>query len=90
MDRLPSKKDQDIYFLACINRFLKYPTVETLDKTNQPNVVIFLGDYIQLLGVPINSILEEARCLIGIKVKKFQKENNINIIPAPAKNHRAI
>ena len=61
------KKDQDIYFLACINRFLKYPTVETLDKTNKPNVVIILDDYIQLHGVPINSILDEARCLKGLE-----------------------
>ena len=50
----PSEKDQDIYFLACIDRFSKYHTVEVFDKSNEPNVVKFLDEYIQIHGVRRN------------------------------------
>ena len=41
-------------------------------------------------GVPGNIRLDQARCLIGYKVKNFCKQNNINIISAPANDHRVI
>ena len=87
---ITNEKDQDIYFLACIDRFSKYPSVEVVDKANGPNVIKFLEDYIQINGVPRNIRLDQARCLIGYKVKNFCKQNNINIITAPANDHRAI
>ena len=34
--------------------------------------------------------LHQACCLIGYKVKSFCKQHNINIITAPANDHRAI
>ena len=40
--QITNGKDQDIYFLACIDRFSKYPTVEIFDKANEPNVIKFL------------------------------------------------
>ena len=40
-----NEKDQDIQFLACMSCFSKHPTVELFNKTNGPNVVIFLDDY---------------------------------------------
>ena len=84
------KKNQDIHFLACIDRFSKYPTVEVLDKANGPKVIKFSDEYIQIHGVPRNIRLDQARCLIGYKVKNFCKQQNINIINAPANDHRAI
>ena len=87
---ITKEKDQDIYFLACIDRFSKYPTVEVFDKANGPNVLKFLDDYIQIHGVPRNFRLDQARCLIGYKVKNFCKQHNINILTAPANDHRAI
>ena len=41
-------------------------------------------------GVPEKIRLDEARCLVGYKVKNFCKQNNINIVTAPANDHRAI
>ena len=88
---ITNEKDQDIHFLACFDRFSKYPTVEVFDKTNGPNVIKFLGYYFQIHGAPPRNIrLDQARCLIGHKVKNFCKQNNINIITAPANDHRAI
>ena len=37
-----SEKDQDIHFLACVDRFSKYPTVEVFDKAIESNVIKFL------------------------------------------------
>ena len=87
---ITNEKDQDIYFLACIDRFSKYPSVEVFDEANGPNVLKFLDDYIQIHGVPRNIRLDQARCLIGYKVKNFCKQHNINILPAPVNDHRAI
>ena len=41
---ITSKKDQDINFLACIERFSKYPTVEVFDEANGPNVIKLLDE----------------------------------------------
>ena len=87
---IKNEKDQDIYFLPCIDHFSKFPTVEVLDKANGLNVIKFLDDYIHIHGVPRNVRLDQARCLIGYKVKNYCKQHNINIITAPANDHRAI
>ena len=87
---ITNEKGQDILFLACIDRFSKYPTVEVFDKANGPNVIKFLDEYTQIHGVPRNIRLDQARCLIGYKVKNFCKQHNINIITAPVSGHRAI
>ena len=86
---ITNEKDQDIHFLACIDRFSKYRTVEVFEKANGPNVIKFQDEYIHIHGVPRNIRLDQARCLIGYKVKSFYKQHNINIITAPANDHRA-
>ena len=78
---ITSEKDQDIHFLACIDRFSKYPTVEVFDRANGPNVLIFLDDYIQIRGVPRNIRLDQAPCLVGYKVKKFCKQIILTLLP---------
>ena len=73
-----------------MDRFSKYPTVEVLDKANGPNVIQFLDEYNQIQGIPRNIRLDQARCFIGYKVKKFCKQHSINIITPPANDHRVI
>ena len=87
---ITNEKDHDIYILACIDRFSKFPTIEVFEKANGPNVLKFLDDYIHIHGVPRNIRLDQARCSIGYKVKNFCKQHNINILPAPVNDHRAI
>ena len=87
---ITNEKDQDTHFLGCIDRFSKYPTVEVFEKANGPNVINFFGEYIYIHGVQRNIRLDQARCLICYKVKNFCKQHNINIITAPANDHRAI
>ena len=70
--------------------FSKYPTVEVFDKANGPIVIKFVDEYVQIHGFPRNIRLDQARCLIGYKVKNFCKQLNINIITALANDHRAI
>ena len=87
---ITNEKDQDTCFLAFIDRFSKYPTVEVFDKANGCNVIKFLDEFIRIHIVPRNIRLDKARCLIGYKVTNFCKQHNINIITAPANDHRAI
>ena len=87
---ITNEKDHYIHFLACIDRFSKYPTAEVFDKANGPNAIKFLDENFQRHGVPRNIRLDQARCLIGYEVKNFCKQHNINIITAPANDHRAI
>ena len=84
------KKIKIFTFLQCIDRFSKYPTIEVFEKANGPNLIKFLDEYIHIHGVPLNIRLDQARCLIGYKVKNFCKQHNINIITAPANDHSAI
>ena len=60
---ITSEEDQNRNFLACIDRFSMYPTVEVFDKAKGPSVVKFLDDYVQIHGVPRNIRLDQARCL---------------------------
>ena len=68
---ITNEKDQDIHFLACLDLFSKYPTVEVIDKANGSNIIKFFDEHIQTHGVPRNFRLDRARCLIGYKVKSF-------------------
>ena len=87
---ITNERDQEIHFLSCIDRFSKYPTVEVFEKANKANVIKFLDEYIHIHGVPRNIRLDQARCLIGYRVKNFCEQHNINIISAPANDNRAI
>ena len=58
---ITKEKDQDICFLACIDRFSNYPTVEVFEKANGPNVIKFLDEYNHINGVPRNIRLDQAR-----------------------------
>ena len=46
-------------------------------------------DYNHIHGVPRNIRLEQARSLLGNKIKNFCKQN-INVVTAPAIDHTAI
>ena len=42
---ITNEKDKDIYFLACIDRYSKYPTARIFENANGANVVKFLRNY---------------------------------------------
>ena len=84
------EKDQDFHIRACIDCFSKYPTVEVFEKANGPNVIKFLDEYFHIHVVPRNIRLDHSRCIIGYNFENFCKQHNINIITAPANDHRAI
>ena len=84
------EKGNEVYFLAAIDRFSKYPTAYIYDKANGPNVLKFLDKYIETHGIPRSIRLDQAKCLIGRQVKTFCNKNNIEIIEAPVNDHRAI
>ena len=45
---LITKKIQEIFFFACIDRFAKYSTLKVLEKTNGHIVVKFSNIYIKI------------------------------------------
>ena len=84
------EKNNEVYFLAAIDRFSKYPTAYIYEKANGPNVLTFLDIYLETHGIPRSIRLDQAKCLIGHQVKTFCDKNNIEIIEAPVNDHRAI
>ena len=81
---------RELYFLACIDRFSKFPTLKLVTKGNGPKIEMFLTKYIFQHGVPQNIRLDQARCLKGNKVKHICARHNNNLIYAPANDHRPI
>ena len=85
-----NEKNQEIYFLACIDRFSKSPTTEVFDRANTDNILKFHQEYVLLHGIPRTVRLDQARCQTGQQVKTFCSQNNIQLIEAPIHDHRAI
>ena len=83
-------QDKDIYFLTCIDRYSKCPTVKIFEKANGADVVKFLRDYTYTNRIPQTIRVGQATCLVGEQVTNYCNENNINIIDAPVGGHRAI
>ena len=87
---LYNEKEQEIYFLTCIETFSKYQSAKNFEIANAPNVIKFLDDCEQLHGVPRSLRNEQACCLIGNQVKIFCIENCVNLISAPANYYRQL
>ena len=85
---ISDEKGQEIYFLAGIDRFSKFPTACLFEKANGPNLLKFLD--IENHGIPRSISLDPARSFVGHQVKTFCNTNNIEIIEAPVKDHWAI
>ena len=77
------EKGNEVYFLAAIDSFSKYPAACIYDKANGPNVIKFLDMYIENNGIPRSIRLDQANRLVGNQVKTFCNKNNIDIIEAP-------
>ena len=60
-----NEKNQEIYILACIDRFLKFPTAEVFDRANADNILKFLQEDVLLHGIPCSIRLDQARCQTG-------------------------
>ena len=82
--------DKEIYFLTCIDRHSKYPTVEIFEKAIGTNVVKFLREYAYNHGIPRTIRLDQATCPVGKQVTNYCNENNIHILDAPVGDLRAI
>ena len=90
VDQFIMKKNPEVYFLACIDRFSKFSTAEVFDKANANNILKFLQEYVLLHGMPRSIRLDQARCQNGHQIKAFCSQNNIQLIEAPIHDHRAI
>ena len=47
-----NEKNHEIDFLACIDRFSKFPTAEVFDRANADNILKFLQEYVLLNRIP--------------------------------------
>ena len=84
-----NEKNQEISFLAFIDRFSKFPT-EEFDRANADNILKFLQEYVLLHGIPRSIRLDQARCQTGQQTNAFCSQNNIQFIEAPIHDHGAI
>ena len=84
------EKNQEVYFLACIDQFSKFPTAEVFDRANADNILKFLQGYVLIHGIPRTIRLDQARCQTGQQIKAFSNQNDIQLIEAPIHDHRAI
>ena len=85
-----NEKNQEVCFLACIDRFSKFPIAEVFDRANIDNILKFLQKYVLLHGIPRLIRLDQARCQNGQQIKLFCNQNNIQLLEAPIHDHRAI
>ena len=85
-----NEKNQEVYFLACIDRFSKLPTAEVFDRANADNILKFLQEYVLLHGIPRSIRLDQTRYPTAHQIKAFCSQNNIQLIEAPIHDHRAI
>ena len=65
------EKGNKIYFLAAIDRFSKYPTACIYEKAKGSNVPKFLDMYVENHGIPRSIRLDQAKFLVGNRVKTF-------------------
>ena len=85
-----NEKNQEVYFLACIDRFSEFPTADVFDRANADNFLKFPQDYVLLHGIPRSIRLDQARCQTGQQINAFCNQNNIQLIEALIHDHRAI
>ena len=85
-----NEKNQEVYFLACIDRFSKFPSAEVFDRANADNILKFLQEYVLLHGVPRSIKLDQAWCQTSQRIKAFFNQNNIQLIEDPIHDQRAI
>ena len=85
-----NEKNQEVYILARIDRFSKFPTAEIFDRASADKILKFLQDYVLLHGIPRSIRLDQARCQTGQQTKAFCNQNIIQLIEAPIHDHRAI
>ena len=81
---------REVYFIACIDRFSKFPTLQLYNNANATNIEHFLTKNIAIQGVPRSIRMDQARCQTGNVIKEFCNRNNIKKIFAPANDHRSI
>ena len=84
------EKGNEVYFLAAIDRFSKYPTACIYEKAIGPIVLKLWDMYIGTHGIPRSIRLKQAKCLVGNQVKTSYTRKNIQIIEAPINDLRAI
>ena len=53
-----NEKNQELYFLACIDRFSKFPAAEVFGRANAQIILKFLEEYVLLHGVPRTTRLD--------------------------------
>ena len=66
-----NKKNQEVYFLACIDRFSNFPTAEVFDRVKAQNKLKCLQENVLLHGIPRPIRLDQAQCQIGQQIEFF-------------------
>ena len=46
-----NEKNQEVCFLACVDRFSKFPTAKVFDRANSQNILKFVQEYVLFHGI---------------------------------------
>ena len=65
---------REVYFLACIDRFSKFPSLKLYNHANAINVEHFLNKYMSIHGVPRSIRKDQARCQKVIQLENCAAE----------------
>ena len=85
-----NEKNQEVYFLACIDRCSKFLTAEVFVRANADDILKFLQEYVLLQRIPRSIRLHQARFQTGNRIKAFCNQNNLQLIEAPIHDHRPV
>ena len=82
------EKGNEIYFVAAIDRFSRFPAACIYETANGPIVLKNLVMCIENHGISRSIRLDQRKCSVGHQVKTLFNRNNIEIIEDPVNDHR--
>ena len=68
---------REVYFLACMDQFSKFPSLKLYNNANAVNIEHFLNKYMSIHGVPRSIRMDQAKCQTGNIIRELCSRNNI-------------
>ena len=87
---IPFKNHIDNYYiLVSVDRYSRFPTAEVYKDCDASTGIEFLEEYCRLHDIPRSIRCDQAKAFKSRDFNVYCKDNNIKLILAPARDHRA-
>ena len=88
---IPFKNNtQNNYILVTVDRLSRFPHAETFNNCDTNTAIEYLEIYCKFHGIPRSIRCDQAQAFKAKEFEIFCKHKNINLILAPAGDHRGI